>query len=137
MGYNRAKLQMKKSTFVLLTAFLAIGMLMPSAFAESNTKNTFSKQQQTIEISINSGQTYSVAVYELKRGRGTVVIKKTIHVQYDDSTNKIIIDGTPYSWSRNPQYGEASTFGKYKYIVAGKYYFNWEYEGNGRFRGEL
>lgn len=128
---------MKKYNYVLLTALMVAGMLMPCAFAESIPQNMFSKQKQTVEISINSGETYTVAVYELKRGHGTAVIVKTVHVQYDDNTNKIIIDGTPYSWSRNPHYGESGTFGKYKYIVAGKYYFSWEYEGNGRFRTEL
>lgn len=137
MDNNWAKLQMKKSIFILLTAIMAIGMLMPSAFAESNRHNTLSKDQQALEISVNSGNTYQVAVYELKRGQGTTVIKKVVHVQYDDNTNKIIIDGTPYSWSRNPHYGESGTFGKYKYVVAGKYYFSWEYLGNGKFRNEL
>ena len=137
MDNNWAKLQMKKSNLILLTAFMATGMLMPSAFAEYSFHKTFSKQQQTLEISVNSSTTYSVAVYELKRGHGTTVIKKVVHVQYDDNTNKIIIDGTPYSWSRNPHYGESGTFGKYKYIVAGKYYFSWEYLGNGKFRDEI
>ena len=128
---------MKKTNLVLLTAIMATWMLMPNVFAESNLNTTFSRQQQAIEISVNSGSTYTVAVYELKKGHGTTVIKKVVHVQYDDNTNKIIIDGTSYSWSRNPRYGESGTFGKYKYVVAGKYYFSWEYIGNGKFRNEL
>lgn len=133
MGYNLAKKEMKKFNHVLLTALMVTGMLLPSAFAESNLPTTISQQQQTVEISINCGETYTVAVYELKQGRAGV-IKKTVNVQYDDNTNKIIIDGTSYSWSRNPRYGESGEFGKYKYIVAGRYYFSWEYEGNGHFR---
>lgn len=128
---------MKKYNLVLFIAFMSTGILMSSAFAEPYSHNAFLKEQQALEISVNSGNTYTVAVYELKRGHGTTVITKVVHVQYDDNTNKIIIDGTPYSWSRNPHYGESGTFGKYKYIVAEKYYFSWEYLGNGKFRNEL
>ena len=137
MGYNLAKMKMKKNTFMLLLAFMVTGMLLPSAFAETNHQKSVSKQ--TTEIITSSSEIYNVSVYELKRGSGTMVIKKTIQAKYDAETGEIIIDGKRYYASRNSLYGNenAGTFGKYKYIVADKYYFNWEYEGNGRFRTEL
>ncbi|MCQ2306245.1 MAG: hypothetical protein MJ000_01605 [Bacteroidales bacterium] len=130
---------MKKIYYVLFTAVMAFGMLISTAYAASNSDNAYSTQQQKDELTIGCGAIYNVAVYELKQGSGTLTIKKTINAEYDDETDEIIINGYRYRWTNNPYYGK-SEYGKaahYKYIVAGKYYFNWEYQGNGRFREEL
>lgn len=136
MGFNLAKRKMKKMYYLLLS-FMVIGLSIPSAFAKSNPKCANSKQMT--EVITSSSEIYSVAVYELKQGNGTVVIKKTIQAKYDAETGEIIIDGYRYRRSYNPLYGKegAGTFGKFKYVVADKYYFNWEYEGNGRFRDQF
>lgn len=121
--------------------FLCFGLaLVFAGYAASNSEQTTKTiDSRIVEITVNSGTTYDVPVYELKRGNGTVVIKKTIQAKYDSETGEIIIDGYRYRKSYNPQYGNesAGTFGKYKYVVAGKYYFNWEYEGNGKFRDQF
>lgn len=134
MGYNMAKRNMKK--YIFLTVFMAFGMLISTAYARSNSKESSSEQKQELKLTVNCGDIYRVTVYELKQGSGSVTIKKSISAQFDDETYEIIIDGDRYSWSRNPYYGK-SGYGKvadYKYVVAGKYYFNWEYQGDGRFR---
>ena len=88
-------------------------------------------QQQCEESTINCGDIYNVALIEITSN----VSVRTIRAKYDDETNEIIINGERYRWSRNPYYGK-SEYGKaskYKYTVD-KYYFNWEYLGNGNFR---
>lgn len=121
--------------------FLCFGLaIVFASYAASNSEQTTKTSISiNIGITVNSGEIYNVAVYELKHGNGTVVIKKTIQAQYDAETGEIIIDGRRYRKTYNPQYGKdgAGTFGKYKYMVADKYYFNWEYEGNGRFRDQF
>lgn len=106
-------------------------MLFSTSYAKSNSTNTSSTQQQSEESTINCGDIYSVAVYKITSEISVV----SVNAKYDDETNEIIINGERYRWSRNPYYGkkEYGKASKYKYTVAG-YYFNWEYEGNGKFR---
>ena len=119
-----------KNNFAFFTVIIAFGIMASTAIAESDPTNTSLKQQQSEELTINCGDIYNVAVYEIT----SEVSVKTVRAQYDDETNEIIIDGERYKWSRNPYYGkkEYGKASKYKYKVAG-YYFNWEYAGNGRF----
>lgn len=120
-----------KKKITLLTAITAFGLLFSTAIAESNSTNAPLNQQQSEESTINCGDIYNVSVYKITSEISVV----SVSAKYDDETNEIIIDGERYSWSRNPYYGkkEYGKVSKYKYKVAG-YYFNWEYEGNGRFR---
>ncbi|MBO4588700.1 MAG: hypothetical protein J5711_07385 [Bacteroidales bacterium] len=120
-----------KKNIAFLTAIMVLGMLISTAYAKPNSTETSLKQQQGEESTINCGDIYSVSVYEIT----SEISVKTVRAQYDDETDKIIIDGKSYSWSRNPYYGKEGygKVSKYKYTVAG-YYFNWEYKGNGNFR---
>lgn len=114
---------------VLISLGLALGL---SGIANSNVTNSTSNAKKAIEITKTMGNTYRQSVKKILSDHTT----KIVHVLYDEDTNKIIIDGTAYSWSHNPKYGRegAGQAAKYKYVVAGCYYFNWEYLGNGRFR---
>lgn len=118
---------MKK--ILLISLGLALGH---SVFASSNVANvTSSNDKKSVEITKTTGNRYQVALKQI-----TGQHPKIVHAYYDEDTNKIIIDGTAYSWSHNPKYGREGVgpAAKYKYVVAGCYYFNWEYLGNGKFR---
>ena len=115
---------------LLVSLGLVFGL---SAFASSNVANvTTSNDKKSVEIAKATGNRYQVALKKVLSDHTT----KIVHAYYDEDTNKIIIDGTAYSWSHNPKYGRdgVGQAAKYKYVVAGCYYFNWEYLGNGKFR---
>lgn len=129
MGYNLATKKMKK--VLLIGLGLAMGTF---AFAASDgANNACANNTATIEIAKANGNQYKVALKQI-----TGQHPKIVHAMYDEDTNKIIINGTAYSWSHNPKYRRegAGAAAKYKYVVAGCYYFNWEYLGNGKFRQE-
>lgn len=128
MVNNLAQKKMKK--ILLISLGLALGL---SAYASSDVANsTVSNGKKSIEITKTTGKRYQQSVKKILSDHTA----KIVHVLYDEDTNKIIIDGTAYSWSHNPKYGKegAGQAAKYKYVVAGCYYFNWEYLGNGRFK---
>lgn len=115
---------------LLMGIGLAMGLF---AFASSNTTGVATTSNtKSVEITNATGETYKVALKQILSDHTT----KIVHALYDASTDKIIIDGTSYRWSQNPKYGKqgAGQAAKYKYVVAGSYYFNWEYLGNGKFR---
>lgn len=102
-------------------------------FATSSTIDVIMTKNTKTEVSSDAtNETYQVALKQILSDHTT----KIVHAQYDASTDRIIIDGTAYRWSQNPKYGKqgAGQAAKYKYVVAGSYYFNWEYLGNGKFR---
>ena len=115
------------------TLLIGLGLAMGTfAFAATDSANIASANNAaTIEIAKTTGNRYQVALKQI-----TGQHPKVVHATYDEDTNKIIIDGKAYSWSHNPKYGRegAGQAAKYKYVVAGCYYFNWEYLGNGKFR---
>lgn len=118
---------MKKTLLIGLGLFVGV-----FAFATTdNVNNSYKINTVAIEIAKATGNRYQVALKQI-----TGKHPKVVHATYDEDTNKIIIDGTAYSWSHNPKYGRegAGAAAKYKYVVAGCYYFNWEYLGNGKFR---
>ena len=118
---------MKKA--LLISLGLAMGTF---AFAATDSANNSSTNNTVkVEIAKATGNRYQVALKQI-----TGQHPKVVHATYDEDTNKIIIDGKAYSWSQNPKYGRegAGPAAKYKYVVAGCYYFNWEYLGNGKFR---
>ena len=106
-------------------------MMGLSVFAAPSANDSFPKNATTKEVKA-AGDTYQVALKQILSDHTT----KIVHAQYDASTDRIIINGTSYRWSQNPKYGKqgAGQAAKYKYVVAGSYYFNWEYLGNGKFR---
>jgi hypothetical protein len=117
-----------KKTF-LISLGLVLGLF---TFVDSNMANGKAfNNTKFVEITKITGNRYQVALKQI-----TGQHPKIVHAYYDEDTNKIIIDGTAYSWSHNPKYGRegAGQAAKYKYVVAGCYYFNWEYLGNGKFR---
>lgn len=115
------------------TLLISLGLVLSlSAYAGSNVANSNAfNNTRTVEITKITGNRYKVALKQI-----TGQHPKIVHAYYDEDTNKIIIDGTAYNWSHNPKYGKQGVgkAAEYKYVVAGCYYFNWEYLGNGKFR---
>lgn len=97
---------------VLAVMTLSSGVLTATNFRELNT----------ISANIQS-EAQRVTVYMIKK-RGSFVSKTRKSGSYNEDTNKITIDGDTYRVSENPYYGDDSSFGSYRYVAGGCYYFN-------------
>ncbi len=66
---------------------------------------------------------YTITVYQLRQGSGTLVISKACKGCYDEDNGTLTVDGDTMTVYSNSRYGDGTTFGKYRYR-AGNYYWN-------------
>ena len=101
---------MKKVFICAVAAMLACG-----SFVALNATSTETK------VEMQSG--YTLTVYQLRQGNGTLVIIKTCKGYYDEDNGTLTVEGETMTVYSNSRYGDGTTFGKYRYR-AGNYYFN-------------
>lgn len=99
---------------VAVIAFSVYGTSFCMANHDTNTTNS----------AIQIYSTRTVDVYKIS-GNGAVVTSKIKEGGvYDSESNTITVRGRSYSVQNNPDYGNNSRRGAYKYYAGGIYYFN-------------
>ncbi len=93
------------------------------AFTFSYANTTVETNNKPVKVQVQP-DTYKVKVCMIKNQGRMVIANNSKSGIYDSETNKITIDGNTYSVKANPEYGENTKRGPYKYVAGGCYYFN-------------
>ncbi len=101
-------------------------LILPAVFALAATTVIAAEADRSAEVravaAAEAESTRPVTVYKIQ-GSGVVTAVRKSGV-YDSSDETLTVDGSTYSVSYNPYYGEDGKRGQYQYVAGGIYYFN-------------